>query len=132
MEMMKERKRSYRQIRRTVTDMFFLLLACIVGAFSTTAVMIPNGLTSGGLTGIVRIFQSFVDINFSLLYYALAILIWIVVIIMMGAKEAKKVLIVTIMYPAVLMVFAKFIFNHFNNAGFCACQCTELSSTTIW
>ena len=105
MEMMKERKRSYRQIRRTVTDMFFLLLACIVGAFSTTAVMIPNGLTSGGLTGIVRIFQSFVDINFSLLYYALAILIWIVVIIMMGAKEAKKVLIVTIMYPAVLMVF---------------------------
>ena len=27
---------------------------------------------------------------------------------------------------------AEFIFNHFNNAGFCACQCTELSSTTIW
>ncbi len=51
-------------------DYAFLLFACTVGAFATTAVMIPNGLTSGGLTGIVRILQYYVDINFSLAYYA--------------------------------------------------------------
>ena len=66
--------------------------------------MIPNGLTSGGLTGLVRILQAFVDINFSLAYYAGAFVILIVVLITMGLKEAKKVLVVTIMYPAVLFV----------------------------
>ena len=37
-------------VKRTIADMIFLILGCAIGAFSTTAVMIPNGLTCGGLT----------------------------------------------------------------------------------
>ena len=97
--------------KERLVDYIFLIGACAVGAFATTAVMIPNGLTSGGLTGIVRIVQSFIDINFSLAYYAGAFIILIVVIFTIGFREAKKVLVVTIMYPAVLFVLEMFDFK---------------------
>ncbi len=97
--------------KERVIDYFFLIAACAVGAFATTAVMIPNGLTSGGLTGIVRIMQNFIHINFSLAYYAGAFIILIVVIATIGFQEAKKVLVVTIMYPAVLFVLELFDFK---------------------
>ena len=90
-------KADNKKITNTAIDIFFLIIACITGAFATTAVMIPNGLTCGGLTGIVRILQSFIEINFSVMYYALAIVIWIVVILTLGFKEAKKILVVTVM-----------------------------------
>ena len=104
-------KAENKKITNTAVDIIFLIIACMAGAFSTTAVMIPNGLTCGGLTGIVRILQSFVEINFSVMYYALAIIIWIVVILTLGFKEAKKILVVTILYPAVLFVFELFDFQ---------------------
>ena len=98
-------------VKRTIADMIFLFLGCAIGAFSTTAVMIPNGLTCGGLTGIVRIVQNYISIDFSVLYYALAIVIWIVVILTLGFREGKKVLLVTLLYPAVLFVFEKLDFQ---------------------
>ena len=98
-------------VKRTIADMIFLILGCAIGAFSTTAVMIPNGLTCGGLTGIVRIVQNYISIDFSVLYYALAIVIWIVVILTLGFREGEKVLLVTLLYPAVLFVFEKLDFQ---------------------
>ena len=98
-------------VKRTIADMIFLILGCAIGVFSTTAVMIPNGLTCGGLTGIVRIVQNYISIDFSVLYYALAIVIWIVVILTLGFREGKKVLLVTLLYPAVLFVFEKLDFQ---------------------
>lgn len=98
-------------VKERLIDYFFLIVACLVGAFATTAVMIPNGLTSGGLTGLVRILQNYVDINFSLAYYAGAFIILVIVGIALGLSEAKKVLVVTILYPAVLFVMELFDFQ---------------------
>ena len=93
------------------TDMFFLLVACGIGAFATVGVMIPNGLTSGGLTGIVRIVQNYISLDFSVLYYGGSILILIVVAVFMGLKEFRKILLLTILYPAVLFLFEKLDFR---------------------
>ncbi len=98
-------------MKQRIIDYFFLILACDIGAFATTAVMIPNGLTIGGLTGIVRIMQYYVSFDFSLMYYAGAFVILIIVIATIGIKEAKKVLVVTIMYPAILFVLELFDFK---------------------
>lgn len=100
-----------KKIRGFLTDFFILLLACCVSAFSVVGVMIPNGLTSGGLTGIVRIIQRFVDIDFSLLFYGGAFIIFILVTIFLGWKESKKILLLTVMYPAVLMAFEQIDFQ---------------------
>lgn len=99
------------RIKAWIIDMFLLLAACGIGAFATVGVMIPNGLTSGGLTGIVRIVQNYVPLDFSLLYYGGSFVILIVVAIFLGFKEFKKILLLTIVYPAVLFVFEKLNFQ---------------------
>ncbi len=98
-------------LQRTAVDLFFVVLGCAIGAFSTTAVMIPNGLTCGGLTGIVRIIQTVIPVDFSVMYYALAIVIWLVVLLMLGRKEARKVLVITFVYPAIIFIFERFDFQ---------------------
>ena len=105
----KERKniRSIK-IKRTIADCLFLLLACSMGAFATVAVLLPYGLTSGGLTGIVRLIQSLTGFNFSLIYYAFSLIIALCIWLFLGFKEVKKTLLLAVMYPAVLWIFEKF------------------------
>ena len=94
-------------IKGFLIDFMFLVLACAIGAFSVTAVMIPNGLTSGGLTGIIRMLQNFLpfDVYFSFLFYAGSAIILIFVAATIGLKEAKKIVFLSVLYPTILFVF---------------------------
>ena len=96
-------------IKKLGIDLLFIIAGCSISAVSTIGILIPNGLTSGGITGMVRIMQGFVNINFSILYYGFAIVILIVCAILLGLKEARKILLLTIIYPSIL-----FLFEHFN------------------
>lgn len=98
-------KKLQEKVKSFSIDLSVMLVACCVSAFSTVGVMIPNGLTSGGITGIARILQKFVDIDFSILYYGLSIIVLILVLIFMGLKELRKILLLSFMYPAVLVLF---------------------------
>lgn len=96
-----------KKVKSTTVDMMFLLIACCFGTFSTVSIMLPNGLTSGGLTGIVRIIQNYVNLNFSVIYYMASIAILIILTIFLGWKEARKTIILSIMYPTVMILFEK-------------------------
>ena len=99
------------KIKELSADFAVLLAACCISSFSTVAVMIPNGLTSGGLTGIVRIMQNFIDADFSVLYYGCTGVVLIMVIIFLGWKEFRKILMLSVMYPAVLFLFEQLNFQ---------------------
>lgn len=98
-------------LKKLGIDLLFILAGCSISAFSTIGILIPNGLTSGGITGMVRIIQGFVDIDFSILYYAFALAILIICAILLGLKEARKILLLTILYPSILFVFEQFDFS---------------------
>lgn len=99
------------KVKEFAVDLLFLLAACAMGAFATVGVMIPNGLTSGGLTGIVRILQTYIPLDFSILFYGGSIVILIAVAIFLGFRELRKILLLTILYPAVLFIFEKLDFQ---------------------
>ena len=105
-----KRKDSH-NLQSKIADIVFLIIGCSINAFSTTAVMIPNGLTCGGLTGITRIAQCYIHIDFSILYYALAVAIWFIVLFSIGFREARKVLVVTMLYPGILFLFERLDFR---------------------
>ncbi|MDD4366288.1 MAG: YitT family protein [Eubacteriales bacterium] len=86
-------------------DFVCVLIACAFGAFATVSVMIPNGLTSGGLTGVVRIIQNYISMDFSVLYYIGSFIIIAAAGITMGFTEVKKLILISVLYPAVLMFF---------------------------
>jgi len=98
-------------LKKLGVDLLFIIAGCSISAFSTIGILIPNGLTSGGITGMVRILQNFLPINFSIIYYAFAITILIVCAILLGFKEARKILLLTIMYPSILFLFEHLHFS---------------------
>ena len=100
-------------IKNFCIDFMFLTLACAIGAFSLAAVLIPNGLTSGGLTGMIRIIQNLLPFptSFSLLFYIGTACILIFVAVTIGLKEVKKILLLSVMFPSILLVFEWLNFN---------------------
>ena len=106
-----EKQAFKKKAREFFADIVVLLMACCIGAFSTVYIMIPNGLASGGITGIARILQKFVNVDFSILYYCLAFSIFLLCFALLGFKEARKILLLTIMYPAILFLFEQFNFE---------------------
>ena len=92
-------------------DMLFMLIACCICAFAVVAVMIPNGLTTGGVTGIIRILQKFVDIDFAVMFYIASGIILVLVAVFLGFREMRNILILSIMYPTVLAVFEQIDFS---------------------
>lgn len=95
-------------MKRSAVDFVILLAACCISAFSVVGVMIPNGLTSGGITGIARMLQNYVSVDFSVLYYMLSIVVVVLVAVFLGWKEVKKILLLAVMYPTVLAIFEQF------------------------
>jgi len=102
---MKNQKLTKEKVKNQALDVLILLAASCIGSYSTVSVMIPYGLTSGGLTGMVRIIQSRFDFSFSLMFYGGSAIILVLVAIFLGFREVRKILLLTIMFPAVLMLF---------------------------
>lgn len=92
------------RFQATAQEICTLALAILFGSLATVSIMLPNGLTFGGITGIARIIQNYTNWNYSLVYYALAIIVTIIVWIFLGFKEVKKILIMTITYPLVMFL----------------------------
>lgn len=105
------KKLTKQKIKNAVMDFILVLIACSVGAFATVSIMLPNGLSSGGLTGVIRILQYFLPFGFSTMYYIGALIILGVCAITLGLKEAKKILLMSIMYPTVMLFFEKMNFQ---------------------
>jgi len=101
----KMKKISKSQVKFFFFDLLMIIVGCSIGAFSTVGILIPNGLTSGGITGIVRILQNYVDIDFSIMYYIGSMLVLILCAITLGFREARKILLVSIIYPGIMMIF---------------------------
>lgn len=99
------------QIKNYVLDFFIVMGACLAGGFATVSIMLPNGLSSGGLTGVVRILQNFLPFDFSIMYYVGAVVILIACAATLGMKEAKKIMFMSIMYPTVMVVLEQMNFQ---------------------
>lgn len=80
------------------------LLAAAIGSVATVSIMLPNGLTYGGITGIARIIQSYTSWNYSLTYYGLSMIIAAIVWVGLGFREVRKILLMSLAYPAIMLL----------------------------
>ena len=79
------------------------LLAVAIGSLATVSIMLPNGLTFGGITGIARIIQNYTGWNYSLTYYGLSLIITATVWMFLGFREVRKILLMSLTYPAAML-----------------------------
>ncbi len=80
------------------------LTAAVIGSFATVSIMLPNGLTFGGITGIAKLIQNYTGWNYSLTYYALAMVIAVIVWASLGFKELRKIIMMSIAYPTIMLI----------------------------
>ncbi|MBQ6389135.1 MAG: YitT family protein [Mogibacterium sp.] len=86
------------------SEIAMALTAALIGSFATVAIMLPNGLTFGGITGIARIIQASTGWNYSIIYYALAMTVAAFVWIGLGFKELRKIILMSISYPTIMLL----------------------------
>lgn len=99
------------RIKTLIVDVILVFIACLLGGFATVSILLPNGLSSGGLTGVVRILQNFIPLDFSIMYYIGAVGILLICLITMGVREAKKIVLMSIMYPTVILFLERMNFQ---------------------
>ncbi|MBN2796598.1 MAG: YitT family protein [Clostridia bacterium] len=93
------------------SDMIFVLIGCFLLAFAITAILEPNALITGGITGISLIIGKVTGISYTIFYYMLSLLILLATYLLLGKYEARKILLLSIMFPAILMIFSIFDFR---------------------
>lgn len=91
--------------KKQIIDMIFILAGCVIGAFGSVGIMVPNGLSGGGLGGISRILQAvFPRLDYAVTFYALTMITLIVVGIVLGKAEFKKLALLAVLYPGITLL----------------------------
>ena len=85
-------------------EIIMAVAAANIGSFATVCIMLPNGLTFGGITGLAKIIQQFTGMDYSLIYYALCLTVAFIVWISLGFKELRKILLMSLSYPTIMLL----------------------------
>lgn len=93
------------RVKELLLDFIFVIVGCVLLAFAITAVLEPNNLMTGGITGLSLIIDKVTGINYTYMYYAFSLLILLTTYISLGKYEASKIILLSILFPAVLMLF---------------------------
>ena len=96
--------KGFNKVKATVKEYIIATIAVIIGSLGTVSVMIPNGLTVGGVSGISRIIQHYTGWNYSLTYYVLCLGIMLLVWLTFGLKEVRKIIFMSTAYPIVMFI----------------------------
>ena len=87
-------------------NLVIVLLSAFFGSSVQIFVMIPCGMTSGGMPGIVRLITHFFpSVSYSVVYYAFSMVILIIAYLTMGKAEVGRIIALAFAYPVMLFAF---------------------------
>ncbi len=90
---------------KLLLDVIYLTAGCAFLSFAITVILKPNNLITGGITGFSIVLEKVTGIPYTYMYYFFSLLVLLATYILLGKKEAKKILILSVLFPAVLILF---------------------------
>lgn len=90
---------------------FLVYLGAFIQIFAITCILKPNHLTVGGITGLSLSIEKLIGINYTYIYYFICLLIIVFAKIYLGKEEVKRILLLSLTYPVLLIIGNKFSFN---------------------
>jgi uncharacterized membrane-anchored protein YitT (DUF2179 family) len=102
-------------LKKIVLDCLLVTVGSILIAFAITSILKPNGLVTGGITGISIIIEKLIHIKYAYAYYLLSIVVLIAAWISIGKREGLKIITISIVFPLVLIIFEKLNFSFIKN-----------------
>lgn len=98
-------------LKRKILDYVIIYIGCFIQAFSITCILKPNNLTVGGITGLSLVLGKIFDLNYTYIYYFICLIILICAKIFLGTREVKKIILLSVTYPLILIFMNKIQFN---------------------
>jgi len=95
-------------LKKHIIDYGTVLLGSFILAFAIASILKPNGLMTGGLTGLSIISEHFFNIPYTYIYYAMTLVIFITAGIFLGKREMLKITFLSIAFPSILMLMESF------------------------
>lgn len=87
-------------------NFLIVIASSFFGSSVQMFVMIPCGMTSGGLPGVCRLITHFFpSASYSVIYYALSMVILIIAYFTMGKAEVGRIIALAFAYPIMLFIF---------------------------
>lgn len=93
------------KLHKAVVDSIYVLLGCVFLSFAITVILKPNNLITGGITGVSLVLEKAIGIPYTWMYYGLSLMVLLATYLTLGKSEAKKILLLSILFPVVLIVF---------------------------
>lgn len=106
--------------KKRIWDFVYISIGCTLLAFAISAILKPNHLITGGITGISIILDAVTGIPYTYLYYTLSVIVLLLTYLFLGRIEARKIMLLSIVFPLFLLVFNQFEFNLTENDMFLA------------
>lgn len=96
------------KLHKMLVDGFYVLLGCMFLSFAITVILKPNDLITGGITGFSIVLEKVTGIPYTWMYYGFSMLILLATYLLLGKKEARKILLLSVLFPVVLIAFDHF------------------------
>ena len=105
---------------KRIADYLYVLIGSIILAIAISSILKPNGIITGGITGFSLVLEKIFKVDYTIFYYVMSLGVLIVTRITMGRNEAKKIIVFSIFFPLILIVFNRLEFNMTQNDLFLA------------
>lgn len=103
--MINKNSRKRQALSKNVRDYIMVVIGSFLLAFAISSILKPNGLMTGGITGISLIIEHVFHISYTVAYYILSLTVLTLTYLTLGKREAGKIVIFSIVFPLVLILF---------------------------
>ncbi len=97
--------------KKKIYDILYVLAGSIIIALAITSILKPNGIITGGITGFSLVMERIFHINYTYMYYFMSLGVLILTYFTLGKREARKIVVFSLFFPLVLILFENLKFN---------------------
>lgn len=97
--------------KKKIYDIVYVLAGSIIIALAITSILKPNGIITGGITGFSLVMERIFHINYTYMYYIMSLGVLILTYFTLGKREARKIVVFSLFFPLVLILFENLKFN---------------------
>ncbi|MBE0449544.1 MAG: YitT family protein [Clostridia bacterium] len=97
--------------KKKIYDILYVIAGSIVIALAITSILKPNGIITGGITGFSLVMEKIFHIKYTYMYYMMSLGVLILTYLTLGKREARKIVVFSLFFPLVLILFENLKFN---------------------
>lgn len=105
---------------KRLIDLIYVVMGSIILAIAITSILKPNGIITGGITGFSLVLEKIFGLDYTIFYYMMSLIVLMVTRFTLGKVEARKIIVFSLFFPIVLILFNGLEINIMQNDLFLA------------